>query len=246
MVSDCGHGSSASNMMPDLRVFPMQAALALLVVWLPAVSPDSACSHLLWQVHSSGVNKTSSGEFFNATSSTRLDYHLPTPSTTTSLPGNDKNSLRTNSLFSGHGSSASNMMPDLRVFPMQAALALLVVWLPAVSPDSACSHLLWQVHSSGVNKTSSGEFFNATSSTRLDYHLPTPSTTTSLPGNDKNSLRTNSLFSGHGSSASNMMPDLRVFPMQLPATAAGGGGDPMVENREKMVKRDRNAGGRVP
>ncbi|XP_075751672.1 uncharacterized protein LOC142817801 [Rhipicephalus microplus] len=107
------------------------------------------------------------------------------------------------------------MMPDLRVFPMQAALALLVVWLPAVSSDSACSHLLWQVHSSGVKTTSSGIFFNATSSAKLDHHLPTASTMTSLPGNHKSSLRTNLFLSGHGSSASSMMPDLRVFPMQI-------------------------------
>ncbi|XP_037280194.2 uncharacterized protein LOC119173496 [Rhipicephalus microplus] len=202
-------------MMPDLRVFPMQAALALLVVWLPAVSSDSACSHLLRQVHSSGVKTTSSGIFFNATSSAKLDHHLPTASTMTSLPENHKISLRTNLFLSGHGSSASSMMPDLRVFPMQAALALLVVWLPAVSSDSACSHLLWQVHSSGVKTTSSGIFFNATSSAKLDHHLPRASTMTSLPENHKSSLRTNLFLSWHGSSASNMMPDLRVFPMQV-------------------------------
>nr|XP_037280194.1 uncharacterized protein LOC119173496 [Rhipicephalus microplus] len=123
----------------------------------------------------------------------------------TSLPENHKSSLRTNLFLSGHGSSASSMMPDLRVFPMQAALALLVVWLPAVSSDSACSHLLWQVHSSGVKTTSSGIFFNATSSAKLDHHLPRASTMTSLPENHKSSLRTNLFLSWHGSSASNMI-----------------------------------------
>ncbi|KAH8027229.1 hypothetical protein HPB51_003682 [Rhipicephalus microplus] len=103
----------------------------------------------------------------------------------------------------------------------EAALALLMVWLPAVSSDSACLHLLWQVHSFGVKTTSSGIFFNATSSAKLDHHLPKASTMTSLSGNHKSSLRTNLFLSGHGSSASSMMPDLRVFPMQVEAAAAG-------------------------
>ncbi|XP_070389975.1 uncharacterized protein [Dermacentor albipictus] len=200
-------------MARNFCLYPVQAAIGLLL----ALSTDTPTGFECVSAHLPGATCAYidvDAHFPAVVSSTRLVFRAPTTSTTASSIKAHLNGFPGIVTFSGHSSSTFGMARNFCLYPVQAAIGLLL----ALSTDTPTGFECVSAHLPGATCAYidvDAHFPAVVSSTRLVFRAPTTSTTASSIKAHLNGFPGIVTFSGHSSSTFGMARNFCLYPVQI-------------------------------